>query len=259
MDASRFAGRTALVTGAAHGIGAATARRLAGEGAWVVLADLDVRAAEKVAAELPGAVALGCDLANSASVQRAVIDACKVFDGQINYLVNVAGAARRGPSVANGMSDEDWTWAIDLNLTGPMRLVRAGLPFLGDPGAVVLVSSVNALASFGDDAYSAAKGGLIPFARNLARELGPEGVRVNVVAPGTIRTRVWDEVGGPDSLTPLYPLGRIGEPEDIAAAIAFLVSDDASWITGITLPVDGGVLTGPGGRMDELRGEVREA
>lgn len=160
---------------------------------------------------------------------------------------------RRGPSVAQGMTDEDWSWAIDLNLSGPMRLVRAGVPFLREGASIVLVSSVNGLASFGEDAYSAAKGGLIPFVRNLAGELGPDGIRANIVAPGTIRTRVWDEVGGPDSLTSLYPLGRVGEPEDVAAAIAFLLSDDASWITGITLPVDGGVLIGPGRAVAELR------
>lgn len=255
MDASRFAGKVAIVTGAAHGIGAATARRLAAEGARVVLADIDRPAAEQVAADLSGAVVVECDMTDSASVERAVAEAAEAAGG-FDFLVSVAGAARRGPTVVDGLSDEDWAWAIDLNLSGPMRLVRAGVPHLRSPGSIVVVGSVNGLASFGEDAYSAAKGGLLPFVRNLAGELGPRGIRANIVAPGSIRTRVWDEVGGPDSLTPLYPLGRVGEPEDIAAAIAFLVSDDASWITGVALPVDGGVLIGPGRRMAELRGPV---
>ncbi|QGH70357.1 SDR family NAD(P)-dependent oxidoreductase [Pseudactinotalea sp. HY158] len=257
MDASRFAGRTAVVTGAAHGIGAATARRLTAEGARVVLADVDVGAARDVAADLPGAVVVECDMTETATVDCALIDAVAAV-GALDFLVNVAGAARRGPSVAEGMTDEDWNWAVDLNLGGAMRLVRAGVPYLGDSGAIVFVSSVNGLAAFGEDAYSAAKAGLVSFARNLAAELGPRGIRANVVAPGTVRTRVWDEVGGPDPLIPLYPLGRLGEPEDIAAAIAFLLSEDASWITGITLPVDGGVLTGPRRTMDALRAEDAE-
>jgi NAD(P)-dependent dehydrogenase (short-subunit alcohol dehydrogenase family) len=109
-----------------------------------------------------------------------------------------------------------------------------------------MISSVNGLSAFGEEPYAAAKAGLTILAKNLAARYGPEGIRFNVVAPGTIRTRVWDDQPGAlDRIVRMYPLGRIGEPEDIAAAVAFLASADASWITGITLPVDGGILTGP--------------
>jgi NAD(P)-dependent dehydrogenase (short-subunit alcohol dehydrogenase family) len=136
-----------------------------------------------------------------------------------------------------------------------MRCIRAALPQLRrrPAAAIVSITSVNGLAAFGEEAYSSAKAGLSLLTRNLAVKLGPEGIRVNTVAPGTVRTRVWDgQSGGADRLRPLYPLGRVGEPSDIAAAVAFLASDDASWITGVTLPVDGGVLAGPAQLMPLL-------
>ena len=254
----RFAGRVALVTGAAHGIGAATARRLHAEGAAVVLADLDLAAAEAVATGLDEglddgrATAVTCDITDAESVDAAVADAVRRH-GRLDALVNVAGGARPHPGVVDGMTDDDWAGTVDLNLAGPMRVVRAAAPHLSrQGGAIVLVGSVNGLQAFGDEAYSAAKAGLSSLAQNLAVRLGPDGVRVNVVAPGTVRTRVWDTQGGPDKLAPLYPLGRVGEPEDIAAAIAFLASDDAAWVTGVTVPVDGGVLVGPYAALHRL-------
>ncbi|MFC7876549.1 SDR family NAD(P)-dependent oxidoreductase [Isoptericola sp. NPDC057391] len=249
----RFAGRVALVTGAAHGIGAAVVRRLAAEGASVVLADVDTAAAEQTAAALgPEALVVPCDLTDRASVEAAVDAAVSRF-GRLDAVVNVAGGALGHPDQLDGGTDADWAATVDLNLTGPARVVRAAAPHLTRPGgAVVLVGSVNGLAAFGGDAYSAAKAGLGVLAKNLAVRLGPDGVRVNVVAPGTVRTRVWDDQGGPDRLAPMYPLGRVGEPADIAAAVAFLASDDAAWITGVTLPVEGGVLAGPLAALDRL-------
>src|SRR5699024_5817728 len=130
------------------------------------------------------------------------------------------------------------------NLTGVMRCIRAAVPHLRPGGSIVSVSSINALAAFGSEPYSSAKAGLSALTRNLAVDLAHRQVRINVVAPGTVRTRVWDgQAGGADRNAPLIPLGRPGEPEDIAAAITFLASADAAWITGITLPVDGGMLT----------------
>ncbi|HWV77614.1 MAG TPA: SDR family NAD(P)-dependent oxidoreductase [Isoptericola sp.] len=242
----RFAGRVALVTGAAHGIGAAVVRRLAAEGASVVLADVDTAAAEQTAAGLgPQAFVVPCDLTDPASVDAAVA-AAVARRGRLDVVVNVAGGALAHPDQLDGGTDADWAATVDLNLAGPARVVRAAAPHLTRPGgAVVLVGSVNGLAAFGGDAYSAAKAGLGVLAKNLAVRLGPDGVRVNVVAPGTVRTRVWDDQGGPDRLAPMYPLGRVGEPADVAAAVAFLASDDAAWITGVTLPVEGGVLAGP--------------
>jgi meso-butanediol dehydrogenase/(S,S)-butanediol dehydrogenase/diacetyl reductase len=107
------------------------------------------------------------------------------------------------------------------------------------------VASVNALAALGSEPYAVAKLGVVALTRDLGARLGPAGIRVNAVAPGTIRTRVWEgQEGGADRMLPLYPLGRVGEPDDIAAAVAFLASHEAGWITGQTLPVDGGLLTG---------------
>jgi NAD(P)-dependent dehydrogenase (short-subunit alcohol dehydrogenase family) len=241
----RFEGRTVFVTGGAHGIGAATARRLGEEGATLVVADKDLQAADEIAAELgKESCAVACDITDRASVDAAVTYAVERC-GPLHALINVAGGSRTHPPILDGMDDADWTELVDLNLTGAMRCIRAAAPHLTRGGAIVLVSSVNGLAAFGDEPYSSAKAGLSVLAKNLAIRLGPAGIRVNVVAPGTIRTRVWDDQGGADRLAGLYPLGRVGEPTEVAAAIAFLASDDASWITGSTLPVDGGVLAGP--------------
>jgi meso-butanediol dehydrogenase/(S,S)-butanediol dehydrogenase/diacetyl reductase len=251
----RFDGRTVFVTGGAHGIGAATARRLHDEGARLVVADTDVKAADQIAAELGDrSCAVRCDITDRSSVDAAVTEAVGQC-GPLHALVNVAGGSRAHPPLLDGMADADWTDLLDLNLTGAMRCIRAVAPLLSRGGAIVLVSSVNGLAAFGDEPYSSAKAGLSVLAKNLAVRLGPAGIRINVVAPGTIRTRVWRSQGGADRMAGLYPLGRVGEPAEVAAAIAFLASDDASWITGSTLPVDGGVLAGPLPALEHLLGE----
>ncbi|MFJ3958425.1 SDR family NAD(P)-dependent oxidoreductase [Arthrobacter sp. NPDC090010] len=247
MTMNRYAGRVVFLTGAARGIGKATALRLFEEGANLALADRDLVGVERVGEELgdPTRVrALPCDLTDRASVDGAVQSAVDFFGG-IDVLVNVAGGAVPQPDLLHGMEDEEWNRTLDLNLSGPMRCIRAVAPHLRAGSSVVLVGSVNGIEAWGGEAYSAAKAGLGLMVKNLAVELGPRGVRINVVAPATVRTPYWDAQGGPDHLAPLYPLGRVGEPEDIAAAIAFLGSDDAAWVTGITLPVDGGGGTGP--------------
>jgi NAD(P)-dependent dehydrogenase (short-subunit alcohol dehydrogenase family) len=254
-DGMRFDGRVAFITGSAHGIGAATARRLHAEGATVVIADHDQDAAGAVAAELGERVhAVSCDVHARDSVDAAVETTVDTFGG-IDALINVVGASAVMPDFTE-LPDELWSDLLDINLTGAMRCIRAALPALrrSEHPAVVMVSSVNGLAAFGEEPYAAAKAGLTNLAMNLAVRYGPERIRFNVVAPGTIRTRVWDS-SALDRLRQLYPLGRVGEPEDIAAAIAFLASDDASWITGVTLPVDGGVLAGPFHRFRQLADE----
>jgi meso-butanediol dehydrogenase/(S,S)-butanediol dehydrogenase/diacetyl reductase len=247
----RFCERVVFVTGAGHGIGRAIARRLAVEGAAVSLADIDLAAAERVAVELTdaggAAFAVRCDVTDRASVDSSVAASIDRY-GQLNVLVNTAGGDSPEPSFQE-LDDDDWARKLDLNLTSVMRCIRAALPHLlasNNGGNVVTIGSVNGLAAFSGYPYSAAKAGLQMLTRNLAAEYGRRGVRFNLVAPGTIRTRVWDDQAGAlERIAGLYPLGRVGEPEDIAAAVAFLASDDAAWITGTILPVDGGILTGP--------------
>lgn len=240
------AGRVVVVTGGAHGIGRATVERFLAAGDDVALLDVDVDAARRTAEELKDLgvpFVVPCDVLDSASVASAIDTVLKQY-GRIDVLASVAGGDQSPP---DSLKDSHWDEILNLNLRGPVRLIDACLPALRESrGSIVLVGSVNGIAAFGEPAYSSAKAGLSLLARNLAVTLGPDGIRINVVAPGTVRTRVWDgQPGGADRLLGLYPLGRVGEPEDIAAAIAFLASADASWITGVTLPVDGGGTAGP--------------
>jgi NAD(P)-dependent dehydrogenase (short-subunit alcohol dehydrogenase family) len=256
---NRLHGRVAFVTGAAHGIGRATAHRLANEGAQVALADIDIPALKAVNEELRSndrqSFIVECDVTNRESV-AASIDTTIAKYAHLDILVNTAGGASRQPSFEDA-TDAMWLRDIELNLVGVMRCVQSALPYLKESafgGSVVTISSVNGIAAFGGYSYSAAKAGLELLTRNFAAEYGHEGIRFNVIAPGTIRTRVWeDQPGSIERLSRMYPLGRIGEPDDIAAGVAFLASDDAAWITGITLPIDGGVLAGPASltRRDE--------
>lgn len=249
----RFHGAVALVVGAAHGIGAATAERLAAEGASVVAADLDLEAATARAASLPRIgeadhAAVGLDVTDRGAVDEAFAEIAERF-ARIDVLAHVAGGnVDHGGPAQTG--DEVWEGLLDLNLMGPVRTVRAALPLLrrSDRAAIVTISSVNALVVIGGEPYAAAKSGLLAFTQNLAAHVAADGIRANAFAPGTVRTRVWHGVeGGADSLAPLYPLGRVGEAADIAAAVVFLASDEAAWITGVVLPVDGGLLLqGPG-------------
>ncbi|MFG2723345.1 SDR family NAD(P)-dependent oxidoreductase [Streptomyces sp. NPDC048416] len=241
---ARFQGHTALITGAARGIGAAIAHRLTGEGAQVVVADIDLGRAEATAAELKGAVARHCDVSDRASVEAAVAFAVEQF-GRLDVLVNNAYSCTADAERFEDEDDEEWARDLDVTLTGAFRCSRAALPHLAASGrgAIVSIGSVNGEQDFNNHAYSAAKAGLVSLTRTLAGDAAPRGVRVNLVHPGTIRTPAWEgREGQLERLAPVYPLGRVGEPEDIAAAVAFLASADASWITGTTLRVDGGLL-----------------
>ncbi|WP_326736674.1 SDR family NAD(P)-dependent oxidoreductase [Streptomyces sp. NBC_01022] len=244
---SRFDGYSVLLTGAGQGIGAATAGRLAAEGARVLVTDLDGERAAHAAAEIREsggeADALACDVADRAAVEAAVAHAVSVFGG-LDVLVNNAYACTPDAALFEDEQDETWQRDLDVTLGGAYRCSRAALPHLAASGrgAIVSIGSVNGVQDFGNHAYSAAKAGLASLTRTLAGHAGPRGVRVNLVAPGTIRTDAW---AGRDAelsrVSGLYPLGRVGEPEDIAAAVAFLASRDAAWVTGTTLCVDGGL------------------
>ncbi|MEU5753967.1 SDR family NAD(P)-dependent oxidoreductase [Streptomyces sp. NPDC047829] len=246
-ETGRFADHGVLVTGAARGIGAATARRLAAEGARVLLTDVDPDAARRTAGELAeqgfAAEAFACDVGDRASVEAAVAHAVATF-GTLDVLVNNAYACSPDAPLFEDGPDEVWARDLDITLTGAYRCCRAALPHLAASGrgAIVSIGSVNGVQDFGNHAYSAAKAGLASLTRTLAGHAAPRGVRVNLVTPGTVRTTAWE---GRDedlaALRRLYPLGRVGEPEDIAAAVAFLASRDAAWVTGTTLVVDGGL------------------
>lgn len=256
----RYEGKVALVTAAAQGIGEAVARRIVAEGGSVLVTDVQDDKVKQLEAELnaahssadpdgdagPRAVAQRTDVTRRDEVEAAVAVAVERF-GRLDLLVNNAGGCTVD-SVPEDTSDDDWHAQLDLTLVSAARCIQAALPQLVKTrGNVVTISSVNGLAAFGNIEYAAAKAGQIALTLNYAARYGDLGVRFNAVAPGTIRTPNWDNQPGTLArLAKMYPLGRIGEPDDIAAAVAFLGSADAAWITGHTLPVEGGVLTGPG-------------
>lgn len=245
----RFDGHGIFITGAGHGIGAAIAQRLAAEGAHVFVTDIRSSAANATAESLRDqgftADSSGCDVTDRESVDSAIARAAETL-GSFDVLVNNAAACSPDAALFEDEPDEVWASDIDVTLSGAFRCSRAALPHLATSGrgAIVNIGSVNGLQDFGNHAYSAAKAGLVSLTRTLAGHAAPRGVRVNLVAPGTIRTPAWaGRDAALDVIKDLYPLGRVGEPEDIAAAVAFLASADAAWITGTVLPVEGGLLS----------------
>jgi 3-oxoacyl-[acyl-carrier protein] reductase len=232
-------GKTALVTGGSRGIGRAIAHELARAGAVVVVGYGSAAVeAEQVAAEVGGR-AIRADVSSAAEAQRLVDEA-----GDLDILINNAGLTRDG--LLARMQDEDWEEVIQTNLSSVFYTCRAVTrPMMKKrSGAIVNISSIVGLhGNFGQTNYGAAKAGIIGFTKSLARELGSRGVRANVVAPGYVKTRLTDVIPeeGKALMLANTPLGRLGDPEDVAGAVRFLCSDEASFITGEVLLVDGGL------------------
>ncbi|MDH3687771.1 MAG: SDR family oxidoreductase [Myxococcales bacterium] len=261
---ARLEGKRALVTGAASGIGAACALRFAQEGAAV--AGLDVQqpadAAWKEAVELAPRSHFGiADVSDEAQVTEAVAAVREALGG-IDVLVNAAGIAGGGP--AHLVQEGDWDRVLDVNLKGTWLASKHVLPAMleGGGGSIVHIASVEGLEGFeGGSAYNASKGGVVLLTRNMAMDYGRRGIRVNAVCPGFIETPLLESVLGDPAMATYrerireaHQLGRLGKPEEIAQAALFLASDEASFVTGVALPVDGGFTAGHRVGLTELMG-----
>ncbi len=260
----RFQSRVVIITGSGSGLGRVLAHSFAAEGAAVVVADVMDQRATTVADEISEAggssLAQTTDVTNAADVE-AMVGAARETFGSVDILVNNAAKATDADFLE--VSEEAWDEDVAIALKGSFLCSQAVLGEMTEnrSGVIINISSVNAFAYFGNEAYSAAKAGIVNLTRSLAVRYGPFGVRVNAIAPGTLRTPAWEERRQKDPdvfdrVAKWYPLGRIGEPEDVAGAALFLASDEAAWISGAVLPVDGGLTAG---NMEMAREIVSES
>ena len=240
----RLDGKTALVTGASGGIGAAIARALHAQGAQVALSGTRRDALDALAAELgSGAHVCPADL-RDASEPDGLVEAAEKAAGPLHILVNNAGMTR--DMLALRMRDSDWQAVLDVDLSAPFRLARAALRGMARrrAGRIVNISSiVGATGNAGQANYAAAKAGLIGMTKALAQEVASRGVTVNAVAPGFVETAMTAALTDAQKakLNDQIPLGRIGQPGDVAGAVVYLASDEAAWVTGATIHVNGGM------------------
>ena len=259
---TRFEGKAALVTGGGGGIGSAIALRLAEEGAAIGVLDRRGDAAADVAARVAAAggraLALAAEITDPDSVAAALTQISDAI-GAPDVLVNNAAWALKGDLESTELAD--WQAELRVDLDGQFVCAKAVLPGMvaRGAGAIVNIGSVNGLMALGNPAYSAAKAGLLSFTRSLAVEYGPKGIRTNMVSPGTVETDIetWRirRQKNPkifDQLARWYPVGRVGQPEDIAAAVAFVAADEAGFVNGANLVVDGGLTAGLPVMIEEL-------
>jgi len=250
---SRLKDKVAIVTGAARGIGLAIARRFIDEGAKVVLADIDERDGALAAKHLGASTRfVRCDVGDAAAVDRMIEAACSTFTGDIDVLVNNAGIAHGGEFL--DFTEADFDRVLRVNVKGSFlagqaaaRRMVAQVAAGKKPGAIVNMSSINSVVAIASQlAYCVSKGGIQQLTSVMALALAPHGIRVNAIGPGSVMTEMLTSVakdaGAKRRLLSRTPLGRIAEPEEIASVAAFLASEDASYITGETIFVDGGRL-----------------
>lgn len=240
-------GQTAIVTGAAGGIGETIARRLAASGATIVVADVNLEAGEAIAATLPNAsFALKLDVTSSESCNKLAADVI-ARTGRIDIVVNNAGVAGKAAPVWE-QSDEDWAWCVAVNLNGPFYLCRAVAPHMRERkyGRIVNIASIAGKEGNPNmSAYSATKAGLIGFTKSFGKEVAQDGITVNCVTPAVVRTKILEQLTPQqvDYMTQRIPMRRTGEPEEIAAVVHFLASPDSSFVTAQTYDASGGRAT----------------
>jgi 3-oxoacyl-[acyl-carrier protein] reductase len=243
----RLAGKVALVTGAAQGIGRAIALLLAQNGADIVVSDINLEKAEETAKEIEGtgqrAMAIKVDVAHSEEVERMVQTILERF-GHIDILVNNAGIAR--DKLILRMTEEDWDAVLNVNLKGTFNCTKAVVRHMSKQrsGKIVSIASVvGEMGNVGQANYSASKAGVIGFTKTIAREFAQRGINVNAIAPGYVETPMTDALPekAKEELRRLIPMDRLGRPEDVAEAVLFLVSETSSYITGQVLNVNGGI------------------
>jgi NAD(P)-dependent dehydrogenase (short-subunit alcohol dehydrogenase family) len=245
----RLANRVALITGGNRGIGLATAGLFAQEGAQVMLFARDQVRGEAEAAKIPGAYFIQGDVTKAAACQQAMAEVIRIH-GRLDILVNCAGVIYRNRTIEQ-TTEEEWDTTFDVNVKGMFLMCKYALPLLREQkGRIVNMSSYVGMVGFrGASAYAASKAAVINLTRSMALDHAKEGLRVNAVCPGSVDTEMiqaaWEKFGNVEEAQRLWsqkhPLGRIAQPEEVAQAILFLASDEASFITGTALAVDGGI------------------
>ncbi|WIY25793.1 SDR family NAD(P)-dependent oxidoreductase [Parasedimentitalea psychrophila] len=259
---SRYDNKVALITGAGHGIGRSIAQKLAQDGAAVSVLDIDEEMGQQTVEMLQSdghkAIFVRADITKYDEVEAAFAKTAETL-GTIDLLVNNAAFSMAGD--LKNMPLDAWHHEINVNLNGPYHCIRAVLSSMVESGggAIINIASVNGVRYFGSPAYSAAKAAIISLTQCVASEYGSKGIRCNAILPGSVQTdavawqtRIDRDPNVFEKLARWYPVGRVGQPDDVAKAVSFLGSDEAEYISGVALPVDGGLLAGMNVMIDEF-------